>query len=320
MTKDYHTIVKINLQHHKISIVTPSFNQGMYLEETIDSILSQNYPNLEYIIVDGGSRDNSVESIKKYSKYLKFWVSERDRGQSHAINKGLYHAQGEIINWINSDDKMRPGSLTLIDESFKDSSVDVVCGQAFIKNNGVTTTKSSTVFEGDVEHFFALGQIMQPATFWRKATFDLYTPLDESLHFMMDHYIWLRYISQTGMDRIHYIPETLVEILMHDAAKSVNSRQLFDEDRMRIYSSFLETNGLKNRFYKGSTSQKLDFSKTRLLSPDQIKGVDFLIKYDMLFARGAFGEKKNVRIKNITEIFLTYPIRLFVYFFYRRSK
>src|ERR1700741_4157141 len=94
-----------------ISIVTPSFNQGQFLEQTIDSILSQQYPGLQYIIIDGGSTDNSVEIIKKYEKHLHFWVSEPDKGQSHAINKGLNIATGEVFNWLCSDDYYTPGSL-----------------------------------------------------------------------------------------------------------------------------------------------------------------------------------------------------------------
>lgn len=96
----------------KISIVTPSFNQGEYLEETIDSVLSQKYPNLEYIIMDGGSKDNSVDIIKKYEKYLTYWESKPDRGQSHAINKGLKKCNGEIFNWLCSDDYLEPGAPT----------------------------------------------------------------------------------------------------------------------------------------------------------------------------------------------------------------
>jgi glycosyltransferase involved in cell wall biosynthesis len=88
----------------KISILTPSYNQGQYIEQTIQSILSQNYPNLEYIVIDGGSTDNTVEILKKYDQHITYWVSEKDRGQSHAINKGIEKCTGVLFNWLNSDD------------------------------------------------------------------------------------------------------------------------------------------------------------------------------------------------------------------------
>jgi glycosyltransferase involved in cell wall biosynthesis len=102
----------------KISIVTPSFNQGRFIEKTILSVIEQDYPNLEYIIIDGGSTDESVEIIKKYEKHLAYWVSEPDRGQSHAINKGFERATGEIFGWLNSDDWYHPGALKALAEAF----------------------------------------------------------------------------------------------------------------------------------------------------------------------------------------------------------
>jgi glycosyltransferase involved in cell wall biosynthesis len=102
----------------KISIITPSYNQGHFIEETITSVLDQGYPNLEYIIMDGGSKDNTVEVIKKYEKHITYWVSERDKGQSDAINKGFARATGDVINWLNSDDYYAKGTLQKVGEVF----------------------------------------------------------------------------------------------------------------------------------------------------------------------------------------------------------
>lgn len=126
----------------KISIVTPSFNQGKYLEKTILSVLEQDYPNLEYIIIDGGSTDNSVEIIKKYEKHLAYWVSEPDRGQSHAINKGFGHATGEILGWLNSDDYYAPGAPQAIAEAFlanPDVGAIVGAGEFLFEDTGKIT-------------------------------------------------------------------------------------------------------------------------------------------------------------------------------------
>ena len=111
----------------RISIVTPSYNQGQFIEETIRSVLLQGYPDLEYMIIDGGSTDQSVEIIRKYEPWLTYWVSERDRGQAHAINKGLEHCNGRVFNWINSDDYLTPKSLSVVGNHFS-LSTDIVSG------------------------------------------------------------------------------------------------------------------------------------------------------------------------------------------------
>ncbi len=105
----------------RITIVTPSYNQGQYIEETILSVINQDYPNLEYIIIDGGSSDNTVEIIKKYSDRITYWISEKDNGQAHAINKGFRKATGDILNWLNSDDQLQPGALKIIAQRFGES-------------------------------------------------------------------------------------------------------------------------------------------------------------------------------------------------------
>ena len=116
----------------RISIVTPSYNQGRFIEETIQSVLGQGYPNVEYIIIDGGSTDNTVEIIRKYAKHLTYWVSEPDRGQSHAINKGLARCTGDLFGWINSDDVLMPGALEVVAEAWRRRPGRIISGATSI--------------------------------------------------------------------------------------------------------------------------------------------------------------------------------------------
>src|ERR1035437_4219419 len=153
----------------KISIVTPSFNQGQFINETITSVLNQNYPNLEYIIIDGGSTDNSVEIIKKYQEYLKYWVSEPDNGQAHAINKGLKLCKGDIFNWLNADDYLENGILFKIAEVF--TGYDCIAGSVInFSSDGFTeirklknlTAKGLANWDRNVD-------LVQPGFWFRKS-------------------------------------------------------------------------------------------------------------------------------------------------------
>lgn len=182
----------------KISVITPSFGQGKYIEQTIRSVLLQNYPSLEYIIIDGGSEDNTVEAIRKYSPWLKYWSSERDRGQSHAINKGLSFATGEIICWLNSDDYFLPYTLFLVAETLAQGSNNYALVGHCIRiqefDEHAIPVLLSGSFKNDIGllKFWKGYQMHQPAIFWRREVFEKVGWIKEDLHLTMDFDYWAR--------------------------------------------------------------------------------------------------------------------------------
>lgn len=154
----------------QITVVTPSFNQGRYIEETIRSVLLQGYPDLEYIVIDGGSADGTTEVIKKYEPWLSYWVSESDRGQADAINKGFARAAGLIFGWLNSDDLYEPGTLLRTADHFRQSpGCRLVYGQGdYCDERSDRTTPCSYVRAYDPVLLRTVDYILQPATFWRR--------------------------------------------------------------------------------------------------------------------------------------------------------
>ena len=177
----------------KISVITPSFNQGQFFEETIQSVLGQCYPNLEYIVIDGGSTDKTVEIIKKYSDKITYWVSESDSGQANAINKGLKMATGDIICWLNSDDMFLPGTLNYISQQLDIKKPQIIIGNSihFNSNNeifwGSNVIKSKLIYELNIVDY-----IIQPSSFWTKKTLEQVGFLNEELHFAFDWEWFLR--------------------------------------------------------------------------------------------------------------------------------
>jgi glycosyltransferase involved in cell wall biosynthesis len=180
----------------RISVITPSYNQGQYLEQTIRSVLLQGYPNLEYIIVDGGSTDESVAVIKKYERHLAHWESEKDRGQSHAINKGFARSTGEVMCWLNSDDFFLPGTLRAVVEAlFEGEGARAVVGHCVqVYADGRPPHRGRGRFESleRLLEFWKGYQMHQPSIFWRREVFERVGYLDESLHLTMDFDYWVR--------------------------------------------------------------------------------------------------------------------------------
>jgi len=195
----------------KISIITPSYNQDEFLSECIESVLNQDYPNLEYIIIDGGSTDGSVNIIKKYEKHIDYWISEEDSGQSDAINKGFKLATGDIVAWINSDDFYYPGTFELIEKEYSSTPE-----ASFYYGNGNRVDRKGVIKslfyrEGTPDFslealIYGLNYILQPVTFIRHAALIEVGYLDQKLHYGMDSDLWIRLASLCS-------PKKLMDVL-----------------------------------------------------------------------------------------------------------
>ena len=228
------------MNYPKISIVTPSFNQGRYIEQTILSVLDQNYPNLEYIIIDGGSTDETVEIIKKYEQHLSYWISEPDKGQTDAINKGFAKCTGEIFNWINSDDYYESNVFFKLAQLFIiNPSVNVVCGREWGFKDDEPSDKilhPGTIIGKTVFETIRIGIIDQPCTFLRKELIDTFFPLDDSLKYVMDRQLWWSYLLKYGQDNILKTAEIFTNFRLHAQSKSVAEAELFEAefDRLKI--------------------------------------------------------------------------------------
>jgi glycosyltransferase involved in cell wall biosynthesis len=220
----------------KITVITPSFNQGEYLEQTIDSVLSQNYNNLEFMVIDGGSTDNSVEIIKKHEKFIKYWVSEKDSGQSNAINKGLKAASGEIINWLNSDDWYTENTLHKVAAVFENENTNVFCGRSRIVENGIEIRQNKgTDIYSSVEKTIGFARIDQPETFFRKSSIDKIGLLNENLQYVMDRDWWIRYLLLFGLNGIEKTDDILVNFRSHPNSKTNTFINKFDTEAHNLY-------------------------------------------------------------------------------------
>lgn len=221
----------------KFTIITPSYNQAQYLEQTIDSVLSQNYPNLEFIIVDGGSTDGSVDIIKKHEEHLAWWVSESDEGQSHAINKGIKRATGEIINWLNSDDYYEPNTLKIVSEAFNDPAITCFSGRSrlFDEKGMVNYSRSTDIFSENLPKTIGWARIDQPETFFRKTTWDKVGLLNEQLNYTMDREWWMRYLFAFGLDGIQQSNDVLVNFRLHETSKTVHDAPKFEKEHNSLF-------------------------------------------------------------------------------------
>jgi glycosyltransferase involved in cell wall biosynthesis len=226
----------------KISIVTASYNQGQFIEETIQSVLNQNYPNLEYIVIDGGSTDNSVEVIKKYQMHFTYWVSEKDKGQANAINKGLKLCTGDIFNWLNSDDYLQPGALHKIAEAFVNEQVQIVAGKVrnfsidaeeIIPNQNLSA-KGLMCWEHGVK-------FVQPGVWMRRALIEQCGGIDEQFHYAFDWDLYIRYLY--CFPQVKELDDLVVHFRLHDNSKTQSLSERFTIEERKIIEKIYALEG-----------------------------------------------------------------------------
>ena len=227
----------------RISLVTPTFNQASTLRETIESVLGQDYENLEYWVFDAGSRDGTVEILKEYESDPRFhWLSEPDRGQSDAINKGLARCTGEIFNWINSDDYLEPGSLQAIAASFeKEESIDVVSGKTAEFRDAPPQIFNTICLplRASGEETMTVGVFCQPSTFWRTNIIRELGGIDLELHYVMDWDLWVRYLARYGQNGVRQIDQLIAHYRHHPQAKTSAASEKFYQEAATIFRKLL---------------------------------------------------------------------------------
>ncbi len=260
-----HCSMDDSLLFPKISVITPSYNQGQFIEETIRSVLLQGYPNLEYIIIDGGSTDNSVEIIKKYEPWLAYWVSEADHGQSHAINKGMAMAVGDWVAWLNSDDYYLPGCLFKVAQAINlEPNLSWIVGTTLLKSEGKTVYKFYPKYlsEGEKDPRFVTNSwtdfvctkktgtgLPQPSSFWKRNAWMEIGGLNEKYHLAMDHELYVR-LAYSG-SQPHFLAEPLAVLRLHKTQKTAAGVVSFWQEEIRVVSQSM---------LKASSEEKLILS------------------------------------------------------------
>jgi glycosyltransferase involved in cell wall biosynthesis len=228
------------MNYPKISIVTPSYNQGQYLEDTILSVLGQGYPNLEYLIYDAASTDNSVEIIKKYENELAYWVSEKDEGQADVINKGFAKSSGEILMWLNSDDVLMPNVLHFIAEQYIDKGDGIYFGNCIhFKENPEGSLYASGSNVGASYNNIALelaDTIIQPSSFWSKNVWLQNGNLADNFHFGFDWEWFLR--AKKNHIPFYSINKPISLYRIHDAHKTGIGGKKRQEELLKIYEIY----------------------------------------------------------------------------------
>ena len=216
----------------KLTIVTPSYNQGQFIEQTIRSILLQNYPNLEYIVIDGGSNDSTRAILERYSPWISYWQCEKDNGQSHAINLGFSLAGGDYYAWINSDDFYLEGVFEKVIRTFVTQQTEFVYGYSY--NLNIADNQQELIKVPPLhDYFIKIPTLMQPACFWKAG---IHEPIWEEMHCAMDYELWLRLVKGHKRTRIR---QPLAVAHVHGDAKTFDPKMKakWDADQAKMWSA-----------------------------------------------------------------------------------
>ena len=287
-----------------VSIVTPSFNQGKFLKRTIDSVLSQSYPNIEYIVIDGGSTDESIDVLKSYGNKFQ-WVSEKDDGQTDAINKGMRRSHGQILAYLNSDDVLLPGAIQSVVEFFKSHpNCGLLYGNADyvdVNDNYISSYKTAPY---SFQRLIQDCMVCQPAAFWRQSVREKIGDFDQQLNFVMDYDYWMR-IAKSGCEII-FLQQKLANSRLYPETKTLSYRAKIFEEIFQIsmkhagYIHYIHYQGLWHyRIYENPLTSSLFIQISRY-----IPGIHLVIGW--LHCKWAH------RYLLIKSLFLTKQIRKFI--------
>ena len=234
-----------------VSIITPSFNQAKYLTAAYHSVVSQTYPNIEYFIVDGSSSDGSIELIRSWAETknsrLKWWVSEKDKGQADAINKGFSRASGEIVAWLNSDDIYMKGAVEKAVGIFKvNPEVGLIFSDVFSINAESELINVMRYGDWDLRDLMEFNIIGQPGVFMRKRALDGAGYLDPGYNYLLDHQLWLRIASN---NKIQHVNDFFAAARFHSEAKNVAQTEGFSKDAFRVVE-WMKTDPKLSKIFK----------------------------------------------------------------------
>ena len=220
------------------TIIIPNYNSGAYISQSIESVIFQKC-KINLLIIDGRSKDGSVNIINQYKLDIDYLISEPDKGQADAINKGLKLASGRIINWLNADDYYEPNALEIVSGHFT-TEIKGVCGRSRIFDSRGTKyfSEGTNIYPKNLPKSIGWARIDQPETFFRKSVWDTVGLLNDDLHYVFDREWWVRYLLHFGLKGFKKIPDILVNFRHHSNSKTVSSKKYFVLENRQLYAAY----------------------------------------------------------------------------------